>query len=78
MSLQEELQNAAPAKLLVEHVTKIYRGNRQNVHALEDVSLSVNEGEFVCLLGPSGCGKSTLLNLIAGLEHPDGGHPICG
>lgn len=84
MSLQEELQNASPAKLLVEHVTKIYRGNRQNVHALEDVSLSVNEGEFVCLLGPSGCGKSTLLNLIAGLEHPDGGtlsadsHPIEG
>lgn len=73
MSLQEELQNAAPAKLLVDHVTKIYRGGRQDVHALEDVSLSVNEGEFVCLLGPSGCGKSTLLNLVAGLEHPDAG-----
>jgi NitT/TauT family transport system ATP-binding protein len=73
MPLQEELQNAPPAKLTVDHVTKIYRGNRQNVHALEDVSLNVNEGEFVCLLGPSGCGKSTLLNLIAGLEYPDSG-----
>lgn len=73
MPLQDELQNAPPAKLLVDRVTKIYRGNRQDVHALEDVSLNVAEGEFVCLLGPSGCGKSTLLNLIAGLEEPDSG-----
>ncbi len=73
MSLQDELQNEPPAKLTVDHVTKIYRGHRQTVHALEDVSLHVNEGEFVCLLGPSGCGKSTLLNLIAGLEDPDSG-----
>ena len=73
MSLRDELLNAPPAKLVVDHVTKIYRGNRQTVHALEDVSLTVGEGEFVCLLGPSGCGKSTLLNLIAGLEHPDSG-----
>ena len=73
MPLQEELQNAPPAKLVVDHVTKIFRGSRGNVHALEDVSLNVNEGEFVCLLGPSGCGKSTLLNLIAGLEAPDAG-----
>ena len=73
MPLHEELQNAPPAKLAVDHVTKIYRGNRQTVHALEDVSLHVAEGEFVCLLGPSGCGKSTLLNLIAGLEYPDSG-----
>jgi NitT/TauT family transport system ATP-binding protein len=48
---------------------------------LEDISLSVRSGEFVCLLGASGCGKSTLLNLIAGLDTPtagtvelDGGH----
>ena len=73
MSLHDELQNAVPAKLTVNRVTKIYRGNRQDTHALEDVSLSVNEGEFVCLLGPSGCGKSTLLSLIAGLELPDAG-----
>ena len=43
------------------------------VHALENVSLSVGEGEFVCLVGASGCGKSTLLNIIAGLEKPDSG-----
>ena len=76
MPLQEELENAPPAKLVVDHVTKTYRGNRQTVHALEDVSLNVAEGEFVCLLGPSGCGKSTLLNLIAGLDHPDSGRML--
>ncbi len=73
MSVQDELLNAPPAKLLIERVCKSYRGIRQEVQALDDVSLSVNEGEFVCLLGPSGCGKSTLLNLIAGLEYPDSG-----
>src|SRR5213594_5237505 len=43
------------------------------VQALDNVSLTVREGEFVCLVGPSGCGKTTLLNIIAGLEKPDNG-----
>jgi NitT/TauT family transport system ATP-binding protein len=42
--------------------------------ALRDLSFSVAEGEFVCLLGPSGCGKSTALRLVAGLLEPDTGH----
>lgn len=70
MSLAEELANPPPAKLHVKDVTKVYHGARQTVTALENISLQVKEGEFVCLLGASGCGKSTLLNLIAGLEEP--------
>jgi NitT/TauT family transport system ATP-binding protein len=53
-------------------VCKTYRGQRE-VHALEDVSLTVDEGEFVALLGPSGCGKSTLLNVLAGFEKVSSG-----
>ncbi len=41
--------------------------------ALREMSLTVADGELVCLVGPSGCGKTTLLNLVAGLEHPDEG-----
>ncbi|MCD7954858.1 MAG: ABC transporter ATP-binding protein [Lachnospiraceae bacterium] len=40
---------------------------------LKDISLTVNDGEFVCIVGPSGCGKSTLLNIIAGLDAPTAG-----
>ena len=46
--------------------------------ALDDISLQVHKGEFVCLIGHSGCGKSTLLNLIAGLLTPVRGHINCG
>ncbi|MCD8348313.1 MAG: ABC transporter ATP-binding protein [Lachnospiraceae bacterium] len=40
---------------------------------LKDISLTVEDGEFVCIVGPSGCGKSTLLNIVAGLDHPSSG-----
>ncbi len=61
----------APAKLSVENVSKWFRRARAHVHALADISLTVNEGEFVALVGPSGCGKSTLLDIMAGLVTPD-------
>ncbi|HEY0369166.1 MAG TPA: ABC transporter ATP-binding protein [Chthoniobacterales bacterium] len=72
-SVEAELQPIPPSKLAIEHVSKTFCSASGAVQALDDVSLSVGEGEFVCLVGASGCGKSTLLNIIAGLEKPDTG-----
>ena len=72
-SVTEELAVIPPSKLLIQNVSKSFRGTAGDVLALDRVSLSVAEGEFVCLVGVSGCGKSTLLNIIAGLEKPDSG-----
>ena len=69
----EELEVIAPSKLAIENVSKSFQTSAGEVLALDRVSLSVAEGEFVCLVGASGCGKSTLLNIIAGLEKPDSG-----
>lgn len=62
-----------PPKLMIDQITKSFQTKVGCTQALEEVSLSLKEGEFVCLVGPSGCGKSTLLNIIAGLEKPDSG-----
>lgn len=52
----------------VKNINKIYTSpDGKEVHALQDINLKVNDGEFVCIVGPSGCGKSTLLEIIAGL-----------
>ena len=51
-------------------------GERKRVLAIDNVSLSIEEGQFVCFVGPSGCGKSTLLNIIAGLDKPTEGKLI--
>ncbi len=59
--------------LEIKSVTKTFRLETSKISVLEDVSFSVGEDEFVCLVGPSGCGKSTLLRIIVGLEKADSG-----
>ncbi|MDR0490566.1 MAG: ABC transporter ATP-binding protein [Oscillospiraceae bacterium] len=58
----------------IENINKSFVAN----HVLKDVSLQINEGEFVSILGPSGCGKTTLLKVIAGLETPESGSIYIG
>jgi putative ABC transport system ATP-binding protein len=57
----------------IRELAKVYSMGEVDVHALRDVSLTLNEGEFTVLLGPSGSGKSTLLNIIGGLDVPTRG-----
>jgi NitT/TauT family transport system ATP-binding protein len=74
-------------KLQLRNITKMFNtsdSSKSYVTAVENVTLHIEEGEFVCFVGPSGCGKSTLLNILAGLDKPTegeiilNGHPING
>ena len=64
-------------KLKVDRVSKCFSTDTgEDMKALCDVALEVDEGEFICILGPSGCGKTTLLRIIAGLEPPTSGEVL--
>ena len=63
-------------KLELRSVSRTFSSHSGEVKALQDVSLRIRPGEFVCIVGPSGCGKSTLLNLFAGLDRPTSGEVL--
>ena len=60
----------------IKNICKSFEGKNKNLSVLNDINLTINDGELICLLGPSGCGKTTLLRLIAGLEKPTSGEII--
>jgi len=62
----------------IKNVEKIYNDSEVKVHAVNGVTLSFDEGEFVAIVGPSGSGKTTLLNMLGGLDHPTSGEIIIG
>ena len=70
--------------VLMEHLSKTYQSPDGEVCAVADVTLNIQNGEFISIVGPSGCGKSTLLSMVAGLETPSSGtvyidgEEICG
>lgn len=68
-----QLDPSAPPKVVLDEISLSYNGNGKPLLALDRINLSVQPGEFLCIVGPSGCGKSTLLHLIAGLHKQTSG-----
>lgn len=71
--MKEMLKNKSEYVIALKDIDFGYYGKNSGDKAIRDITLNINEGEFICVLGPSGCGKSTLLNIIAGFLKPNVG-----
>nr|WP_287456465.1 nitrate ABC transporter ATP-binding protein [Leptolyngbya sp. UWPOB_LEPTO1] len=72
-SAQSSASRAANPFLVIDQVSKVYPTKNGDYTVLKDVNLTVNQGEFICVIGHSGCGKSTLLNMVSGFSKPTTG-----
>src|SRR5215211_1233442 len=66
------------ALIRLDHIHKVYDTGAVSVHAVRDVTLDINKGEFVAVMGSSGSGKSTLMNILGCLDRPTEGHYFFG
>ena len=57
----------------IQHLSKVYGQGENQVRAVDDISFTVEKGEFVAIIGPSGSGKSTLLHILGGVDRPTSG-----
>ena len=73
MSANVSAEPAAAPKLELRNIIKWFGKEESGICAVDDCTLSVDQGEFICVVGPSGCGKSTLMTIAAGLEEPTRG-----
>jgi nitrate ABC transporter ATP-binding subunit len=76
ISQTQKLKSQGDPLLVIEDVAKVYATPEGNHTVLSGVNLTVNQGEFICLIGHSGCGKSTLLNMVAGFSRPTYGEVL--
>ncbi|MBD1852911.1 nitrate ABC transporter ATP-binding protein [Leptolyngbya sp. FACHB-711] len=72
-SANSRVANESGSFLSVKGVSKVYPTPKGEYVVLKDVNLTINEGEFICIIGHSGCGKSTLLNMVSGFSQPTDG-----
>src|SRR6516165_9966173 len=77
--LHNDISNFAMARIEIRELSKVFQTQSgEQFTALKDLSLDIDDGEFMVVVGPSGCGKTTLLNLIAGLQRPSAGSIALG
>jgi ABC-type lipoprotein export system ATPase subunit len=69
-------QGSTTPAILLRNVEKVYENAAGKFHALKNINLQLNSGQFISIVGKSGCGKSTLLNMVTGIDHPTAGDVI--